>query len=289
MVTTVALTLRDLIPDQQPELVAKGFQFTEGPVWHPEGYLLFSDIPGNAIYRYVPNRGVQKFVSLSRNSNGLTFDREGRLLACEHGGRQVSRIDDAGEMRALVDTYDGKPFNSPNDIAVHSSGSIFFTDPPYGIDPDPGELGFNGVFRYDPGGVVTLLRDDLERPNGLAFSPDETILYVADSRSRQVLSFRVNRDLSLGTPTQFANMDVPGAGNPDGMKVDSQGNVYVAAAGGIWVLEPSGNHVGTIEFPELPSNLAFGGPRYRTIYVTARTAIYSLHIYVPGSPAFKGL
>lgn len=286
MVTTMPLTLRDLVPEQQTQLVAKGFQFTEGPVWHPEGYLLFSDIPGNAINRYVPNRGVQKFVSPSRNSNGLTFDRDCRLLACEHGGRQVSRIDDAGDMRPLVESYDGKPLNSPNDIVVHSSGSIFFTDPPYGIDPDPGEQGFNGVYRYDPAGGVTLLRDDLVRPNGLAFSPDETVLYVADSRSRQVLSFRVNRDLSLGTPTEFANMDVPGTGNPDGMKVDTQGNVFVAAAGGIWILEPSGHHVGIVEFPELPANLAFGDQRYRTLYVTARTAVYSIHVHVPGIPPF---
>jgi gluconolactonase len=275
-----------MLPEQQPQLVAKGFHFTEGPVWHPDGYLLFSDIPGNSIYRYVPNRGVQKFVSPSRNSNGLTFDRAGRLLACEHGGRQVSRIDDAGEMRPLVESYDGKPFNSPNDVIVHSSGSIFFTDPPYGIDPEPGEQGFNGVYRHDPGGEVTLLLDDLERPNGLAFSPDETILYVADSRSRRVLSFHVNQDLTIGTPQEFANMDVLGPGNPDGIKVDTQGNVYAAAAGGIWVLEPSGNHVGTIEFPELPANLAFGGQRYRTLYVTARTGVYSFHVYVPGIPAF---
>jgi len=286
LVTTVALTLREMLPEQQPQLVAKGFQFTEGPVWHPDGYLLFSDIPGNSIYRFVPNRGVQKFVSPSRNSNGLTFDRVGRLLACEHGGRQISRIDDSGDMRPLIESYDGKPFNSPNDIAVHSSGSIFFTDPPYGIDPEPGEQGFNGVFRYDPGGGVTLLLDDLERPNGLAFSPDETTLYVADSRSRRVLSYHVNQDLTVGRQQEFANMDVPGAGNPDGMKVDTQGNLYVAAAGGIWVLEPSGNHVGTIEFPELPSNLAFGGQRYRTLYVTARTGVYSFHVYVPGIPAF---
>ena len=285
--TTLALTLREMVPEQQPQLVAKGFQFTEGPVWHPEGYLLFSDIPGNTIYRYVPNRGVQKFVSPSHNSNGLTFDLVGRLLACEHGRRQLSRIDDAGELQSLVGFYDGKSLNSPNDVAVHSSGSIFFTDPPYGIDPDPGEQGFNGVYRYDPSGGVTLLRDDLIRPNGLAFSPDETVLYVADSRSRQVLAFRVNPDLSLGTPQEFANMDVPGTGNPDGMKVDTQGNVYVAAAGGLWVLEPSGHHVGIIEFSELPANLAFGGSRYRTIYVTARTAIYTIRIYVPGIPAFS--
>ena len=153
-------------------------------------------------------------------------------------------------------------------------------------DPDPGELGFNGVFRYDPGGGVTLLRDDLERPNGLAFSPDETMLYVADSRSRQVLSFRVNRDLSLGTPNQFANMDVPGAGNPDGMKVDVEGNVYCTGPGGVWVMDPQGNPLGRIKVPEDSANFGWGGSDWSSLYITARTSVYRMKLNIPGVPVY---
>ena len=214
----MAVTFRDIVPAQQPELLASGFQFTEGPVWHPQGFLLFSDIPADTIYRYVPDRGVQRFIHPSHNSNGLTYDRAGRLLACEHSGRRLSRMDESGTMRPLVETYDGKRLNSPNDITVHSSGSIFFTDPPYGIDPDPGELGFNGIYRLDPSGLISLLNDELVRPNGLAFNPDESLLYVADSRARQVRSFTVNQDLSLGWHSLFVDMDVREPGNPDGMK-----------------------------------------------------------------------
>ena len=280
-------TLRDLVPEQSPEVLAKGFQFTEGPVWHPDRYLLFSDIAGDTIFRFVPGRGVQKFITPSRNSNGLTFDASGRLLACEHGGRQISRISDENNMVPLVGQYDGKPLNSPNDLVVHSSGNIFFTDPPFGISPDTGEQGFNGVYRVDPNGSITLLRDDMDLPNGLAFTSDESILYIADSRKRQVLAYPVNSDLSLGEPSVFVDMDVTAVGNPDGIKVDVEDNVYIAGAGGIWAVGPSGQHLGTLEFPELPSNLAFGGPRNMTLFVTARTGIYSIRVNVPGRPLFQ--
>ena len=278
----MAVTFRDIVPAQQPELLASGFQFTEGPVWHPQGFLLFSDIPADTIYRYVPDRGVQRFVNPSNNSNGLTYDRAGRLLACEHSGRRLSRMDESGTMRPLVETYDGKRLNSPNDITVHSSGSIFFTDPPYGIDPDPGELGFNGIYRLDPNGLISLVNDELVRPNGLAFNPDESLLYVADSRARQVRSFTVNPDLSLGWHSLFVDMDVREAGNPDGIKVNTYGHVFVAASTGIWVMETTGEYLGTIEFPELPANLAFGGLGRRFLYATARTSIYRVRVHIPG-------
>ena len=280
-------SLRDLVPSQSPETLAKGFQFTEGPVWHPDRYLLFSDVAGDTIFRFVPGRGVQKFITPSRNSNGLTFDALGRLLACEHGGRQISRITEDNTMVPLMQQYDGKPLNSPNDIVVHSSGSIFFTDPPYGIEPSAEEQGFNGVYRVDPNGSITLLRDDMDRPNGLAFTSNESILYIADSRKRHVLAYPVNSDLSLGEPSVFVDMDVTQTGNPDGMKVDVEDNVYIAGGGGIWAVDPSGRHLGTLEFPELPANLAFGGPRNMTLFVTARTGIYSLRVNVPGRPVFQ--
>ena len=281
----MALTLSDLIPPQEPAVVAEGFRFTEGPVWHPDGYLLFSDIPADTIYRYSPGGRPEPYIAPSRNANGLTFDRQGRLLACEHGGRQVSRMDAPGTMRGLVSHYNDKPLNSPNDLVVHSGGSVFFTDPPYGIDPEPGEQGFNGVYRIDPDGSIALLNRAMDRPNGLALSLDESILYVDDSRRRNVLAFPVNADLSLGEPAVLVDMDSPERGGPDGMKLDSQGNLYVTGPGGLWVITPAGEPLGTMEFPQLPANLCFGGPDYRTLYITARTGLYSIAVNVAGMAA----
>ena len=282
----MANLITDLVPEQTPATIAEAFQFTEGPVWHPEGYLLFSDIPASTIYRYVPGGEAAPYLTPSGNSNGLTFDREGRLLACEHGGRRVSRMGVAGGMDTLADQYGGKRLNSPNDIVIHSSGAIFFTDPPYGIDPDPGEQGFNGVYRLDPNGDVTLLSQDMNRPNGLALSLDESLLYVDDTRNRHVLAYPLDSDLGVGEPGVLVDMNVEAQGGPDGMKLDSQGNLYVTGPGGLWVVTPEGEHLGTIEFPQLPANLCFGGPDYRTIYVTARTGLYSIQVNVPGNAVF---
>ena len=278
--------LRDLIPEQEPVTIAEGFQFTEGPVWHPEGWLLFSDIPADTIYRYIAGSRPEPYLTPSRHANGLTFDRQGRLLACEHGGRQVSRQAADGSMQPLVGHYAGKPLNSPNDLVVHSGGSLFFTDPPYGIDPEPGEQGFNGVYRLDPEGGLALLNSTMNRPNGLAFSLDESVLYVADSRNRQVLAFPVQDDLSLGEPAVLVAMDTAEQGGPDGMKLDRQGHLYVAGPGGLWIVTPAGEHLGTIPLPQLPANLCFGGPDYRTLYITARTGLYSLAVKVAGLPVF---
>ena len=282
----MAKLLTDLVPEQTPAAIAESFQFTEGPVWHPEGYLLFSDIPADTIYRYVPGAAPEPFLTPSGNSNGLTFDRSGRLLACEHGGRRVSRMAENGNMDTLAGRYDGKRLNSPNDIAVHSSGSIFFTDPPYGIDPAPGEQGFNGVYRLDAHGAVTLLSREMNRPNGLALSLDESILYVDDSRNRHVLAFPVNVDLEVGEPTVVVDMNVEAQGGPDGMKLDSEGNLYVTGPGGLWVVTSEGEHLGTIEFPQVPANLCFGGNDCKTIYVTARTGLYSIRVNVAGNAVF---
>ena len=282
----MAGSLSELAPDQDPVTISEHFQFTEGPVWHPEGYLLFSDIPANTIYRYVSGGSPEPFLNPSGNSNGLTFDREGHLLACEHGGRRVSRMSESGSMGTVVGRYEGKSLNSPNDIVVHSSGAIFFTDPPYGIDPDPGELGFNGVYRLDADGNISLLNREMDRPNGLALSLDESVLYVDDSRNRHVLAFPLGNSLDVGEPSVLVDMDVEARGGPDGMKLDSEGNLYATGPGGLWVVTPEGNHLGTIEFPQLPANLCFGGSDYRTIFVTARTGLYSIQVNVPGNPVF---
>ncbi|MDE2780988.1 MAG: SMP-30/gluconolactonase/LRE family protein [Chloroflexota bacterium] len=280
------MTLNDLVSSQTPVEVAEGFQFTEGPVWHPDGYLLFSDIPADTIYSYAPGGVPEPCISPSGNSNGLTFDREGNLVACEHGGRRVSRRGASGSMETVVDRHNGKPLNSPNDIVVHSSGAIFFTDPPYGIDPDPGEQGFNGVYRADTDGSITLLSQSMNRPNGLALSIDESVLYVDDSRNRHVLAYPLDAGLGVGEPCVLVDMDVEAQGGPDGMKLDSQGNLYVTGPGGLWVVTPEGEHLGTVEFPQLPANLCFGGPDLSTIYVTARTGLYSIQANVPGMPVF---
>jgi len=178
--------------------------------------------------------------------------------------------------------YDGKRLNSPNDVVVHSNGRIFFTDPPYGIEPEQAEIGFNGVYRIDADGSVTMLESDFGRPNGLAFSPDESILYVDDTERRNVRAFDVGDGFSLSNDRVFIDMDTPEAGSPDGMKVDTEGNLYVTGAGGVWVISPDGAHLGTIAFPELPANVAFGGDDYKTLFVTARTGLYSVQINTPG-------
>ena len=274
--------MNNLVPEQEPEKLAGDLQFTEGPLWHPDGYLLFSDIPSNDIKKYTPGGSVETHLTPSRNSNGLTFDREGRLVACEHTGRQVSRQSIVGAMEPVATRYDGKRLNSPNDVVVHSNGRIFFTDPPYGIEPEQAEIGFNGVYRIDADGSVTMLESDFGRPNGLAFSPDESILYVDDTERRNVRAFDVGDDFSLSNDRVFIDMDTPEAGSPDGMKVDTEGNLYVTGAGGVWVISPDGVHVGTIAFPELPANVAFGGDDYKTLFVTARTGLYSVQINTPG-------
>ena len=274
--------LTDLVPDQEPSKLAGDFQFTEGPVWHPDGYLLFSDIPADTVYKYTPDGTMETYLNPSRNSNGLTFDRSGRLVACEHSGRQVSRQDSSGQMLTVVSRWNGKRLNSPNDVVVHSSGRIFFTDPPYGIEPEQAEIGHNGVYRIDEDGSVALLVSDFERPNGLAFSPDESVLYIDDTERRNVRAFDVQREFSLSNDRVFMDMDIEEQGSPDGMKADTEGNVYVTGAGGVWVITPGGAHLGTIELPELPANVAFGGDGYRTLFVTAETSLYSVRVNVPG-------
>ncbi len=277
--------LSDLIAEGTPQRLAAGFQFTEGPVWHPDGYLLFSDIPPGIIYRWTPG-GVTAYLTPSRHSNGLIFDRQGRLAACEHGGRQVSRMAGDGQMVPLAASYQGKRLNSPNDIVEHSSGRTYFTDPKFGIQPEQAELEFRGIYRLDPDGRISLEVEDFDGPNGLAFSPDESVLYINDSFRKHIRAFDVGRDGSLSNGRVFIDMNVDAPGVPDGMKVDVQGNVYCTGGGGVWVIDAGGRHLGTVAFPETPANLAFGGADNQTIYLTARTAIYSIGTRIPGIRTF---
>ena len=274
-----------LSKDSEVEKVAGGFQFVEGPVWNSrEGFLLFSDIPANRIYKWSPEKGVEVFREPSGNSNGLTYDKQGRLIICEHGNRRVSRIEKDGSLTVPADRFHGKRLNSPNDVVVKSDGAIYFTDPPYGIKPEQQELPFQGVFRLDPESKkLTLLADDFPRPNGIAFSPDEKVLYIADSSERRhVRVFDVEADGTISNSRVFAGENPRLQGSPDGMKLDVEGRLYVSAGGGVWVYASNGEYLGRIDIPEKPANCAWGGEDWRTLYVTARTSLYCVKLNVQG-------
>ncbi len=268
------------------EPIATGFGFTEGPIWCGD-HLLFSDIPQNRIVRWCRRSEgpeVTTFRSPSGNSNGLTRDRRGRLIACEHGTRRVTRTEVDGSISVLADQYQGRRLNSPNDVVVRSDGSVYFTDPPYGLaNLTAGkELSFNGVYRVAPDGQLLLLVDDFDRPNGLAFSPDETVLYINDTARGHIRAFEVSPDGSLSNGRVLIEMQLPEAGAPDGMKVDQQGNLYCTGPGGLWVIAPDGKWLGRLVLPELPANLAWGDADWKTLYITARTSLYRLRLAVPG-------
>lgn len=255
------------------QLVADGFKFTEGPVWMPDGYFVFSDIPANTIYK--DDKSV--FRRPSGKSNGLSLDNQGRLVACEHWNRRVTRTAEDGSITVLADQYQGKKFNSPNDLAIRSDGAIFFTDPPYGLEDREAELDFSGVFMVVPGEEPKLLFKEWERPNGLAFSPDEKTLYIGDSQAGIIHAFDAAKDGTLSNGRLFA--ETPG---PDGMKVDKQGRLWTTASDGVRVYAPDGVLVGTIEFPRKPANCAFGGENGRTLFVTARDSVFQVAIAAEG-------
>ena len=287
------------------EKLAEGFLFTEGPVWVPDGYLLFSDPNANTIYRWSADEGLSVFRTKSGytgidigeygqpGSNGLTLDRDGRVTIDEHGNRRVTRLEKTGALTVLADTYEGKRFNSPNDLVYKSDGSLYFTDPPFGLpkfaDDRRKELPFSGVYRWS-NGVVQLLSKELSGPNGIAFSPDETYLYVGnwDEKHKVVMRYPVNADGSVGIGSIFFDMTAaPGEDAIDGIKVDTRGNLYVSGPGGLWVLSPEGRHLGTIVPPEHPHNMAWGDDGH-SLYLTAQTSLYRLRLNVTGTGAFGG-
>ena len=255
------------------EKVAEGFQFTEGPLWLGEEGWVFSDIPADAIFR--ADKTV--FRTPSGKSNGLTLDRKGRLISCEHWNRCVSRSEPDGTRTVLADRYEGKRFNSPNDIAVRSDGLVFFTDPTYGLENRDREIPFCGVYAIRPGRQVVLLSRVFAMPNGLAFSPDERTLYVGDSKEGLVRSFSVAADGALADGKVFC--ETPG---PDGMKVDAEGRLWVCAQDGVRVYAPTGDQETTVVFPEQPANCAFGGGDSTVLFVTARHGAYKVRCAVEG-------
>lgn len=272
-----------LEPNQKVERVAGGFEFTEGPVWHPNGLLLFSDVKANTIYQWQPQQQVEIFRRPSGRANGNILDRQGRLVTAEHENRRVSRTEKNGNIVTLASHYQGKRLNSPNDLAVRSDGSIYFTDPPYGVDSEEEELGFYGVYRIAPDGRVTLLVADFTRPNGIVFSPDETKLYINDSQEGHVRVFNVEPDGTLDDGRVFAELAPPGKqGAADGMEVDVEGNIYTTAPGGVWIFTPLGELVGKISVPEPATNLAWGDSERQTLYITANSSLYRIRLKVAG-------
>lgn len=266
------------------ERVATGFQFTEGPLWFvEEKYLLFSDIPANKIYKLTPDGQVSIFREPSDNSNGLTRDKQGRLIACEHGTRRVTRTEKDGSITVLANELQGKKLNSPNDIVVKSDGTIYFSDPPYGIKPEQQEQPIQGVYRLSPDGKeIIVVADDFDKPNGLAFSPDEKKLYIDDSERRHIRVFDVQSDGMLANNRIFYDMKVDKPGLPDGMKIDVQGHIFCTGGGGVWVFDSEANHLGTIVTPEVPTNCAWGDDDLQTLYITAQTSVYKIRVNIPG-------
>jgi gluconolactonase len=258
------------------ERLATGLQFIEGPQWMPKGgFLVFSDIPANELKRWDVKGGVQAFRQPSQKANGNTLDREGRLLSAEHGGRRVSRAEADGAVVTLVDSFEGKKLNSPNDVVVKSDGSIWFTDPDYGLEGRPKELPGNYVYRFDPStkSLAAVIKD-FDKPNGLAFSPDESKLYVADSgKPHHIRVFNVARDGAVSGGDVFVTID---KGGPDGIRCDSKGHVWSSSGDGAQVFAPDGKLLVRILLPEAAANVSFGGPKGRTVFFTARKSLYAV-------------
>ena len=291
--------LHDLVaPDAPIERIAGGLTFTEGPVWR-RGHLLFSDIPNKRIARWrkLPE-GPELTTYATGMSNGLTLDRQGHVLAAEHDGRRVTRVDENGTRTVLAEQFQGKRLNSPNDIVVKSDGSIYFTDPPYAVQPaTPGmvrppewwtkpipgkEQPCNGVYRLAPDGSLHLVADDFTLPNGLAFSPDESVLYIDDSARKHIRAFAVRPDGALTNGRVLLDMASENLGVPDGLKVDRAGNVFCTGPGGVWVCRADGALLGRIVLPELPANLAWGEDG-SVLFLTARTSVYRLQTKTRGA------
>ncbi|MGE0716661.1 MAG: SMP-30/gluconolactonase/LRE family protein [Alphaproteobacteria bacterium] len=273
------------------EKVGTGFRFTEGPLWHPSGYLLFSDMPGDHLRRWSRADGVSTFRKPCHKSNGLAWDLDGRLLVCEHATSHVTRTEADGSSTVLASHLGDKELNSPNDIVVRSDGGIYFSDPTYGRSEGYGELrspqlGFRGVYRIGPTGGLTLLADDFGQPNGLCFSLDERRLFVNDTDRQHIRVFDVRPDGTISGGAVWAETRGPGAGAPDGMKVDVEGNVWCCGPGGIHVFAPDATCLGVVRMPEYTANFAWGDDDDRSLFITASTSVYRIRTRVAGRPQF---
>ena len=291
--------LTGVVESAQAERLATGFEFTEGPLWHTDGYWLFVDIRSSLIHKMSPSGHVEVFRENSNGSNGITFDLQGRLIICEGDTRRMARRELDGSYTPIAERLGGKRLNRPNDVVGRSDGSIYFTDPGGRLTPQEQELDFSGVLRIATDGSLTVGTSETEYPNGLAFSPDERILYVAISRldssciadkergevcrHQRIRAFDLASDGSLINNRVFADMFSASDGVPDGMKVDLEGRVYCTGSEGCWVFDAAGNHLGIIRLPEIPANCAWGGSDNRTMLFTARTSVYSMRMKTPGT------
>jgi gluconolactonase len=282
--------------DAELERLGTGFTFTEGPLWNPDGFLLFSDMPGDVRRRWDPEHGVTEVANPSNKGNGMTFDLDGKLIVCEHVTSSVVRMDadGAGGGREVLAThYEGRELNSPNDVVVKSDGAIYFTDPTYGRMPGFGlerdqDLDFQGVYRIPAGGGdPQLLVDDFSQPNGLCFSTDESLLYINDTDRAHIRVFDVAGDGTISNSRILA--EGIGSGSleigdlVDGMKLDERGNIWVTGPGGVCVFSPEGEHIGTVEVPENVGNLNWGGPNWNWLFIPASTSVYRIECKVSGN------
>ncbi|HIG28801.1 MAG TPA: SMP-30/gluconolactonase/LRE family protein [Verrucomicrobiales bacterium] len=270
--------------DAQMVVLGSEMKFLEGPVWVPRngGYLVFSDIPANQLYQWTAGEGVSVFRNPSRNTNGNCLDPGNRLISCEHGGRRVSIENLDGKQYTIVENYNGKKLNSPNDVVVKSDGSIWFTDPDYGLAGRTKEQPGNYVYRFDPYSQTLKVQvKDFDRPNGLCFSPDETKLYIADSgKPKHIRVFNVQADGEINQGRVFCRID---QGGPDGIRSDVEGRIFSSAGDGVHIFAPDGSRIGKIFCPEAPANLCFGGWDYQTLFITARSSLYAIELKVPGN------
>jgi sugar lactone lactonase YvrE len=291
--------LADLFDSLEAKLVASGFVFTEGPLWassaHPSGILYVSDVDARIHYKVhlKENADPANKEIIRENSggaNGAVFDSEGRLVMCEQDARRVVRYEPDGSITVIADRFEGRRLNRSNDVVLHPDGSLYFTDPDKkGLPEEEKELGYAAIFRLNPEGGLTLLANDMNHPNGLAFTPDFKTLYVSNSRPDPHLhAYDVSPDGHLGNSRRVCEMPYGPAGEldgvPDGLKLDANGNIYSTGPGGIWVWDSEENFLGLVELPELPANLGWGGPDNRTMFITARTSVYSLRTTASGTP-----
>ena len=277
-------TLSDILATTAFEKVASGFAFTEGPLWHPDGYFLFVDVRGNGLFRLVPGQ-PHELVRKTQGGNGLTFDLQGRLINCEGDGRRVTRTELDGTVGILIDRFEGHRLNRPNDVICASDGSLYFTDPSLRVPVRERELENAAVYRIAPDGAVRPVAN-FEYPNGLALSPDERTLYVANTRWTQYIhAIELNASGEMVRRRVFADMSHDKTnGVPDGMKVDVAGRVFCTGTTGTWVYAPDGRLIGIIETPEVCANVAFGGADLKTLMFTASTSVYTLRVKTPGQP-----
>jgi gluconolactonase len=283
-----------IMPQHTPlDRIAYGLQFGEGPVWNArQGSLLWVDIVGDTIWKWTPGKGAEIFLRPSGKANGMTYDRQGRLVVAGWASRTVWRMEPDGSIVTLASRYQGKKINTPNDIVAKSDGAIYWTDPPMAMyipgmagDDVQRYLDFIGVFRLSPdGSTLTPVVDDFVNPNGLAFSPDESLLYINDTSRRHIRVFEVQPDGTLRNGQVFYEARGDESGNPDGMKVDTEGNVYCTGPGGIHVIDPRGNLLGRMKIPGHVTNMAWGGADWRYLYITTRDSVYRVRLQVAGIP-----